>query len=254
MLVKTGCSSSMVALHLAAEAVQNGTCTSAMALGCNLITSVITSIVFTETGVLSPSGKCKTFDLLADGYGRGEAVNAVFVKKMSDALRDGNPIRAVIRSSGTNNDGRSNGIMNPNTYLQEALIRRTYEKAGITDYSKTAFFECHGTGTPTGDPLEVAAVARIWKEFGGVKIGAVRGSDFPLARVKSVQVQPANVAMNDRSSQTLGTQKAQLASQVSSKAFLPSRIGSFLPTSIWKIPTREVRACPSIALIHELTG
>lgn len=163
----------MVALHLAAEAVQNGTCKSAMALGCNLITSVITSIVFTETGVLSPSGKCKTFDLLADGYGRGEAVNAVFVKKLSDALRDGNPIRAVIRSSGTNNDGRSNGIMNPNTYLQESLIRQTYEKAGITDYSKTAFFECHGTGTPTGDPLEVAAVARIWKDHGGVKIGAV---------------------------------------------------------------------------------
>lgn len=71
MLIKTGCSSSMVALSLAAEAVQSGACTSAMALGCNLITSVITSIVFTETGVLSASGKCKTFDLMADGYGRG---------------------------------------------------------------------------------------------------------------------------------------------------------------------------------------
>ncbi|KAI3556710.1 polyketide synthase [Colletotrichum abscissum] len=133
MLVKTGCSSSMVALHLAAEAVQNGTCKSAMALGCNLITSVITSIVFTETGVLSPSGKCKTFDLLADGYGRGEAVNAVY----------------------------------------EALIRKTYEKAGLP-FNKTAFFECHGTGTPTGDPLEVAAVARIWKDHDGVMIGAVK--------------------------------------------------------------------------------
>lgn len=172
MLVKTGCSSSMVALHLAAEAVQNGTCKSAMALGCNLITSVITSIVFTETGVLSPSGKCKTFDLLADGYGRGEAVNAVYVKRLSDALRDGNPVRAILRASGTNNDGRSNGIMSPNTYLQEALIRKTYEKAGLP-FNKTAFFECHGTGTPTGDPLEVAAVARIWKDHDGVMIGAV---------------------------------------------------------------------------------
>ncbi|EXF77657.1 polyketide synthase [Colletotrichum fioriniae PJ7] len=173
MLVKTGCSSSMVALHLAAEAVQNGTCKSAMALGCNLITSVITSIVFTETGVLSPSGKCKTFDLLADGYGRGEAVNAVYVKRLSDALRDGNPVRAILRASGTNNDGRSNGIMSPNTYLQEALIRKTYEKAGLP-FNKTAFFECHGTGTPTGDPLEVAAVARIWKDHDGVMIGAVK--------------------------------------------------------------------------------
>ncbi|OBR04132.1 Polyketide synthase [Colletotrichum higginsianum IMI 349063] len=173
MLVKTGCSSSMVALHLAAEAVQNGACKSAMALGCNLITSVITSIVFTETGVLSPSGKCKTFDLLADGYGRGEAVNAVYVKRLSDALRDGNPVRAIIRASATNNDGRSNGIMSPNTYLQEALIRKTYEKAGVP-FNKTAFFECHGTGTPTGDPLEVAAVARIWKDNEGVMIGAVK--------------------------------------------------------------------------------
>lgn len=70
LLIKTGCSSSMVALHLAAEAVRNGSCSSAMALGCNIMTSVLTSIVFTETGVLSPSGKCKTFDSLADGYGR----------------------------------------------------------------------------------------------------------------------------------------------------------------------------------------
>ncbi|KAF6792038.1 Lovastatin nonaketide synthase 2 [Colletotrichum sojae] len=173
MLIKTGCSSSMVALHLAAEAVQSGACESAIAMGCNLITSVTTSIVFTETGVLSPSGKCKTFDVLADGYGRGEAVNAVYVKRLSDALRDGNPIRAIIRASGTNNDGRSNGIMSPNTYLQEELIRKTYEKAGVP-FSKTAFFECHGTGTPTGDPLEVAAVARVWGEHGGVMIGAVK--------------------------------------------------------------------------------
>ncbi|KAJ4419139.1 Type I Iterative PKS [Gnomoniopsis sp. IMI 355080] len=103
-----------------------------------------------------------------------EAVNAVYVKRMSDALRDGNPIRAVLRASATNNDGRSNGIMNPNTYQQEALIRQTYEEAGITDLSKTAFFECHGTGTPTGDPLEVAAVARVWKDHGGILIGAVK--------------------------------------------------------------------------------
>ncbi|GKT88335.1 polyketide synthase [Colletotrichum tofieldiae] len=172
MLIKTGCSSSMVALHLAAEAVQSGACTSAMALGCNLITSVLTSIIFTETGVLSHSGKCKTFDALADGYGRGEAVNAVYVKKLSDALRDGNPVRAIIRASATNNDGRSRGIMTPNDVLQERLIRQVYSQANISDFSKTAFFECHGTGTPTGDPLEASAVARIWGPCGGVLMGA----------------------------------------------------------------------------------
>ncbi|KAK2013652.1 ketoacyl-synt-domain-containing protein [Colletotrichum eremochloae] len=174
MLIKTGCSSSMVALHLAAEAVQSGSCTSAMALGCNLITSVLTSVIFTETGVLSPSGKCKTFDILADGYGRGEAVNAVYVKKLSKAIEDGNPIRAIIRGSGTNNDGRSRGIMTPNDVLQEKLIRQVYSQAGIDDLSKTAFFECHGTGTSTGDPLEASAVARIWGPHGGILMGAVK--------------------------------------------------------------------------------
>ncbi|KAG8157912.1 hypothetical protein KVR01_012184 [Diaporthe batatas] len=174
LLIKTGCSSSMVALHLAAEAVKNNSCTSAMALGCNIMSSVMTSIVFTETGVLSPSGKCKTFDSLADGYGRGEAVNAVYIKKLSHALRDGNPIRAIIRGSGTNNDGRSQGIMTPSDIIQEKLIRQVYKNAGISDVSKTAFFECHGTGTPTGDPLEASAVARIWGPQGGVLMGAVK--------------------------------------------------------------------------------
>ncbi|KAF6806607.1 polyketide synthase, partial [Colletotrichum musicola] len=174
MVIKTGCSSAMVALHLAVEAVQSGACTTAMALGCNLITSVLTSVNFTETGILSPSGKCKTFDVLADGYGRGEAVNAVYVKKLSDAIRDSNPIRAVIRASATNNDGRARGIMTPNDVLQERLIRQVYAKAGISDLSKTAFFECHGTGTPTGDPLEASAVARVWGPQGGILMGAVK--------------------------------------------------------------------------------
>lgn len=175
MLIRTGCSSSLVALHQAAEAVRRGTCTSAMALGVNLITSANMSVNFTNAGLLSPSGKCKTFDLSADGYGRGEAVNAVFVKTLRDALRDGNPIRAVIRASGTNNDGRAKGgIMCPDAGAQEALIRQTYAQAGIeNNFGGTAFFECHGTATATGDPLELTAVGNIWKDHGGIMVGAV---------------------------------------------------------------------------------
>lgn len=101
-------------------------------------------------------------------------MNAVYIKKLSHALRDGNPVRAIIRGSGTNNDGRSQGIMTPNDVLQEKLIRQVYKKAGISDVSRTAFFECHGTGTPTGDPLEASAVARIWGPHGGVLMGSVR--------------------------------------------------------------------------------
>ncbi|KAI8296209.1 Fumagillin dodecapentaenoate synthase [Colletotrichum sp. SAR11_240] len=114
-----------------------------------------------------------TFDADCNGYGRGEAINAVYVKRLSHALRDGNPIRAIIRSTATQHDGKKPGLLNPNTFAQEALIRHTYNIAGITDYSQTSFFECHGTGTPTGDPTEVSAVTRVFGEK-GVLIGGVK--------------------------------------------------------------------------------
>ncbi|KAI8264278.1 Highly reducing polyketide synthase [Colletotrichum sp. SAR 10_77] len=119
------------------------------------------------------NGVCKTFDAASDGIGRGEAINAVYIKRLSQALRDGNPVRAVIRSIATQHDGREPGLIIPNGYAQEALIRHTYDKAGITKYSETSFFECHGTGTRIGDLTEVGAIERIFREE-GVIIGAVK--------------------------------------------------------------------------------
>ncbi|KAI8239320.1 Lovastatin diketide synthase LovF [Colletotrichum sp. SAR 10_96] len=123
--------------------------------------------------IASPDGVCKTFDAASDGIGRGEAINAVYIKRLSQALRDGNPVRAVIRSIATQHDGREPGLIIPNGYAQEALIRHTYDKAGITKYSETSFFECHGTGTRIGDLTEVGAIERIFREE-GVIIGAVK--------------------------------------------------------------------------------
>uniref|UniRef100_L2FXU7 Polyketide synthase n=1 Tax=Colletotrichum fructicola (strain Nara gc5) TaxID=1213859 RepID=L2FXU7_COLFN len=123
--------------------------------------------------IASPDGVCKTFDADSDGIGRGEAINAVYIKRLSQALRDGNPVRAVIRSIATQHDGREPGLIIPNGYAQEALIRHTYDKAGITKYSETSFFECHGTGTRIGDLTEVGAIERIFREE-GVIIGAVK--------------------------------------------------------------------------------
>lgn len=100
-----------------------------------------------EQGVLSPSGCCKTFDAEADGYARGEGVSAIYVKKLSDAIRDGDPIRSVVRSTAINAGGRAPTLVSPSTPAHEALIRRGHEKAGITDFSRTAMIECHGTGT-----------------------------------------------------------------------------------------------------------
>lgn len=119
-----------------------------------------------EQGVLSPNTSCRTFDADADGYARAEAFNMVYVKRLDEAIRDGNPIRAVIRATGADADGKTLGLSNPSTEAQENLIWATYRAAGIPDASETGFIECHGTGTRAGDPVETKAVAKIWGDKG----------------------------------------------------------------------------------------
>jgi acyl transferase domain-containing protein len=132
------------------------------------------TMAMTEQGVLSPEGISKSFDASADGYGRGESINAVLVKKLDDAIRDGDPIRAVIRSTATNCDGKTAGISMPSPEAHEAMIRRAYHIAGIKDFSRTAFVECHATGTPIGDPLELRAIARVFGSQLGTYIGSIK--------------------------------------------------------------------------------
>ena len=147
MTIRTACSSSLTGLHEACQALYNGDCKSAIVGGTNIIITPRMTIAMTEQGVISPTGSCKSFDANADGYARGEAVSALYIKKLSDAIRDGDTVRAVIRSTCVNNDGKTVGITSPSTEAHEALIRRGHALAGITDYSKTAMIECHGTGT-----------------------------------------------------------------------------------------------------------
>lgn len=176
MLARTGCSASLVALHEACLAISRGDCEGAIVGGANLIMAPGMTAAMTEMGVLAPDGSCKTFSADANGYGRGEAISAIFIKPLADAIRDGNPVRAVIRATVSMSDGKgtSSGVTVPNDIVQEAMIRRAYEVAGITDYSKTAFVECHGTGTPIGDPIEARAVGRVFGPSGGVYIGSVK--------------------------------------------------------------------------------
>ncbi|PHH74538.1 hypothetical protein CDD82_4896 [Ophiocordyceps australis] len=166
MTVKTACSSSLVSLDMACAAIRQGDCDGALVCGSSLIMSPTTMLALQDMGVLSASGTCRTFDALADGYGRGEAFNAVYIKRLSRAIEDGDSIRAVIRGTSVNCDGRSNAMLMPSSASQEALIRRAYEQAGISDLSATAVFECHGTGTRIGDPLETAAVANCFGDEG----------------------------------------------------------------------------------------
>lgn len=172
MTIRTACSASLSGLHLACQALQNGDCAMAIVAGTSIIMDPSMTLDMSAHGVLSPTGLCKTFDAAADGFARGEAINAILIKPLEDALRDGDPIRAVIRSTAVNADGRTSHIGYPSPEAQEAMIRRAYEVAGIDDFSQTPFIECHGTGTAVGDPLEVAGVASIFAERGAY-IGSV---------------------------------------------------------------------------------
>ena len=114
--------------------------------------------MLTASRLISKDGKSYAFDSRANGYGRGEGSATVVLKRLDDALRDGDPIRAIIRDSGVNQDGKTETITTPSGEAQEALVRECYRRAGL-DPAQTTYFEAHGTGTPTGDPIEVAAIA-----------------------------------------------------------------------------------------------
>ncbi|KAE9377588.1 hypothetical protein N431DRAFT_398541 [Stipitochalara longipes BDJ] len=173
LTIRTGCSASLVCLNEACAAISKGDCNAAIVGGTNLILAPGLTATASEQGILSPSASCKTFSADADGYARADGIVAIYIKPLKHALRDRNPIRAIIRGIATNSDGKTPGLTNPSSDSQEALMRRTYSLAGISDPSQTAFVECHGTGTAAGDPIEAIAVARVFGQS-GVYIGSIK--------------------------------------------------------------------------------
>ena len=125
--------------------------------GGNIIWDPTNLVAKSNLNFISPDSRCFSFDHRAIGYAPGEGVGVVILQRLSDAIRDNNCIRAVIRSTGTNSDGRTPGISQPSPLAQEQLIRTTYSKAGLSLIS-TRFFEAHATGTALGDPIEAAAI------------------------------------------------------------------------------------------------
>lgn len=142
LTLDTACSSSLVAGHLACQSIRQGESRIAVAAGSNLILNPDLQIWMSNMNFLSKDGRCKSFDTSADGYGRGEGVAVVVLKDLRDAVRDGDSIRAVIRSSGVNQDGHTSGITLPNSEAQADLIRSVYERAGLA-YDDTTYFEAH---------------------------------------------------------------------------------------------------------------
>ncbi|KAH8802447.1 putative polyketide synthase [Xylogone sp. PMI_703] len=172
MMIKTACSAAGLALHQASEAIRLGRISSAIVCGTNLIMAPGMTISMSIQMALSPEGSSKSFDASADGYARGEAVNALFIKRLDQAVRDGNPIRAILRGSATNADGKTNGMSVPDVDAHEAVIRQAYSSAGL-DLSETAMVEAHGTGTKLGDPIEAKAIGKCFGEY-GVFLGAIK--------------------------------------------------------------------------------
>ncbi|KAF7563913.1 hypothetical protein G7046_g192 [Stylonectria norvegica] len=159
--IDTACSSSLVAAHEACMSLKLREISMAIVGGCNLILTPEMTLKLGAAGVLGPDGKSYSFDHRANGYARGEGFGVLIFKRVSDAVRDGDVIRAVIRNSSTNQDGRSPGITQPTKAAQAQLIRHVYDRAGL-DPSLTRFFEAHGTGTPVGDPIEASAISEIF--------------------------------------------------------------------------------------------
>ncbi|TQM33307.1 type I polyketide synthase [Nocardia bhagyanarayanae] len=159
--VDTACSSSLVAFHLACQALHNGDCEVAIAGGVNVMLQPETFVMMCKGGFLAADGRCKSFDAAGDGYGRGEGGGMVVLKKLDDALRDGDRIYAVVKATGSNQDGRTTAITVPNADSQEALARSVCARAGLAP-DLISYVEAHGTGTPVGDPIELRALGRVY--------------------------------------------------------------------------------------------
>ncbi|MFD9792749.1 type I polyketide synthase [Streptomyces sp. NPDC059070] len=177
LAVDTACSSSLVAVHLAAGALRAGDCGYALAGGTNLIMTPVLNIFYTQAGLSAPDGRCKPFSASADGIGRAEGVAVLVLRRLADALADRQPVYAVLRGTGVNQDGRSNGITAPNRWAQQQLIERVWRAAEV-GADDIGFIEAHGTGTLLGDMMEAQALGGLTADraAGSVALGSVKSN------------------------------------------------------------------------------
>ncbi|WP_367127946.1 SDR family NAD(P)-dependent oxidoreductase [Saccharothrix sp. HUAS TT1] len=193
VVVDTAQSSSLVAVHLAAESVRSGESPLALAAGVNLNILGEGALGADKFGGLSPDGRCFTFDARANGYVRGEGAAVLVLKPLRAALADGDDVYAVIRGSAVNNDGATPGLTVPRPAAQAAVVRAAQRRAGV-DPSAVQYVELHGTGTPVGDPIEAAGLGEAFAgraeplPVGSVKtnVGHLEGAAGVVGLLKSV--------------------------------------------------------------------
>ncbi|MGW7264953.1 type I polyketide synthase [Streptomyces sp. NPDC054842] len=177
LAVDTACSSSLVAVHLAVNSLRAGECDHALAAGTNLIMTPVINIFYTQAGLSAPDGRCKPFSAAADGIGRAEGVAVLVLRRLADAVADRQPVYAVLKETGINQDGRSNGITAPNRWAQHQLIESVWRRAGVTA-DDIRFVEAHGTGTLLGDFIEAQALGELTsgRSGGSVALGSVKSN------------------------------------------------------------------------------
>lgn len=164
--IDTACSSALVAVHGAVTSLRRGECDAAVAGGVNVCLTPDAFISLSKARMLSPTGACRPFDSLANGYVRGEGCGIVVLKRLSDAIEAGDRVMAVIRGSAVNHSGRTSGITAPSGLSQRRVIRTALSDAGVRA-DQIGYVEAHGTGTPLGDPIEVEALADVFASKSG---------------------------------------------------------------------------------------
>ncbi|GIZ44216.1 hypothetical protein CKM354_000742000 [Cercospora kikuchii] len=200
MTIDTACSASLVSVDVACRYLDSFQADGMIVGGTNLWMSPEHN---EEVGLMhqtqSASGKCHSFDSKADGYVKAEGINCVYLKRLDDAIRDNDPIRAVIRGTASNASGRTAGIANPSDLRQADVIRAAYKNAGISDFTATQFLECHGTGTLAGDPIEVKGAANVFAQ------GREAGRELIIGSIK------ANIGHSEAAAGISGLLKAIMA-------------------------------------------
>ena len=161
MTVDTACAGSLTAVHLACQSLAQHEVPLAIAGGVNIMSGPGMFVALDATGALAVDGRSRAFDQSASGYGRGEGAGIVVLKRLTDALRDGDPVLSVILGTAVFQDGRTPGMWAPNGRAQEHLMRELYRRVGVQATS-VGYVEAHGTGTPNGDRVEIETLARVY--------------------------------------------------------------------------------------------
>lgn len=161
LYIDSACASSLNAVHLAVQSIHNGECEAALAGGINLMLTPDMYLTYSATGMLSPTGSCKTFDARADGYVRSEGAGLILLKPLEKAIEDKDHIYGVIKGSAVSHAGSGTTITTPNAKAQARTIQQAQQNAGVTPES-IQFFQTHGTGTPVGDPIEIEGLKQAW--------------------------------------------------------------------------------------------